>query len=656
MPLRRGRKVALIGLDSITPAMIDRMLAEGAMPALARLAGRGWSSQVVPTMPPSTPAGWTTVATGAWPSTHGIEGFAVHREGDPLDRKVHALSADVVRAERIWEVAGRHGMETVLLKYPVSWPPSASPLLTQVDGAGGWGGLKCVHDLVHSGCWDSRAPAPAPAGPAGVPQEWMTRDADNLDEESVRLVRLEAPAAWRGLPDGFQPASAAVLDLAGREGGEARAHALIGRTAAGARVLLAACPDAGGSRPLAAGDWSDWLALDLGRGAGHVRFRVMELAADPPVLRLYQTQVHRRDGFTVPPELAGELEAAAGPFEEWTESYDLLQGWIDHPTQLEVYRDHLAWMARASRHLLRERPWRLFMTQVHVLDMAYHIYWGAVDPRHPEHRPELADRYWDLLREAHRLTDGLLAEVLEEVDEETLVVVLGDHGHDLYHTALLTNQLLVREGLLALARDPRTGRPRIDWACSAAYASSYRVYLNVRGREPDGVVAPADVARTRDRVIAALTGIRDPRTGEAPVRLAVTREDAASLGLHGGGMGDVVFAMAPGYQARGSIGPPDRCWIGSRLVPERVPVLEPTRLFREFTGEHDTALPFNASIRTLLYLAGPGVRRGCAAVPVRLVDVAPTICAWLGLPQPAQCEGAPLLQPFEPGALRPPPW
>jgi hypothetical protein len=147
-------------------------------------------------------------------------------------------------------------------------------------------------------------------------------------------------------------------------------------------------------------------------------------------------------------------------------------------------------------------------------------------------------------------------------------------------------------------------------------------------------------------VIQALAGARDPRTGQAPVRLACRREDAEGLGLYGPSMGDVVYAMAPGFQARSSIHPAPGCWIGGRLRPERLAVLQPTRLFKEFTGEHDTSLPFTRAIRTLLTAAGPGVPHGRRRVPISLVDVAPTISRWLGLPAPAQCEGSPIADLF----------
>lgn len=139
-----ARKVAVIGIDGITPVMVHRFLAEGRMPRLARRCGAGWCSEGIPTMPPTTPTGWTTIATGARPSTHGIEGFAVHTEGDPLEEKPHACTTTRVKAVFVWQAAERAEERAILLTYPMSWPPSGGDPVVQVDGPGGRGGLTCV--------------------------------------------------------------------------------------------------------------------------------------------------------------------------------------------------------------------------------------------------------------------------------------------------------------------------------------------------------------------------------------------------------------------------------------------------------------------------------------------------------------------------------
>ena len=640
-------KVAVIGLDSITPVMIERFIAEGRMPNLQRLRDRGWSTETTPTMPPTTPAAWTTIATGAWPSTHGIEGFAVHREGDPLDKKHHCCSSEWVRSEFIWQAAERAGKRTILLKYPLSWPPTAGEAVIQVDGAGGWGGLKCVWDLIHSACWDTHATSSAcmAVEQGALAQEWITRDQDNLYEEQTQALRIHPPAAWAHLPPGAEPLWECRLSLRARDADVAVPIFLLALRMNGAeRLAVALTRDGAQAELLGNRQWSGWIRVILptaaGERAGHLRLKVMDFDAAAARLRLYQTQVHQERGFTRPEPLAEELLQAAGPFVEWTESYDRLQGWIDDETQLEIYAQHVEWMSCAARHLLHNHGWDLFMTQVHFIDMAYHMYWGAIDPGHPQYDPARAPFYWDLLGRVHELADQFLGAVLAELDSDTMVVVLGDHGHDLYHSALLANHLLLRHGLLSLYRDRRTGAPRVDWQHTRAFANGYRVFLNMAGRDPHGIVPAADYHAAQEAVIWALYDARDPSTGAAPVRLALSRADAELLGLYGASMGDVIFAMAPGYQTRSSISIPDQAWIGARLQAEQIATIKQTQLFREFTGEHDTALPFTRAIYSLLFINGPGVNIGRRRVPARLVDVAPTICDYLKIPFPADCEGS----------------
>jgi predicted AlkP superfamily phosphohydrolase/phosphomutase len=348
--------------------------------------------------------------------------------------------------------------------------------------------------------------------------------------------------------------------------------------------------------------------------------------------------------------VAEELQRAAGPFVEWTESYDRLQGWIDDDTQLEIYQQHVDWLAAACRHLLRTRDWDLFLTQVHILDMAYHEYWGTVDPSHPAYDPATAGRYWDLLGQAHAIVDQLIGAIVDLADDQTLVLVLGEHGHDSYHTTLLVNHLLLREGLLHLRVDRRTGAARIDWPRTAAYASSYRVYLNLKGRDPQGTVAPSDESELADRIIATLYGVVDERTGQHPVRLAMRQQDARSVGLYGATMGDVIFATAPGYQSRTAFHLPESARHGHVIRRQEVPILRRVKLFRDFTGEHDTSLPWTRAIRTALFATGPGIGARESAVPVRIVDVAATVADFLGIEPPAANEGNSML----PGLRRAP--
>jgi predicted AlkP superfamily phosphohydrolase/phosphomutase len=141
------------------------------------------------------------------------------------------------------------------------------------------------------------------------------------------------------------------------------------------------------------------------------------------------------------------------------------------------------------------------------------------------------------------------------------------------------------------------------------------VRVNVLGRDPGGVVAPEDREEVRDRVMRTLLEYRDEATGLCPFSLVVRGEDAVDLGLYGDRVGDVVYAV-----------------------------------HEEFTDEHGQMLPQAVStdggwgMACLCLLSGDGVRGGATINDtVSLTDIAPTVCAALGIDAPAQAQGRSLL-------------
>ncbi len=74
-------------------------------------------------MPTLTTTNWATIATGAWPGTHGITDFNPHRPGDSIGASLQGFDARDVRAEFVWEAAVRAGLDSIVVNWPGSWPP-----------------------------------------------------------------------------------------------------------------------------------------------------------------------------------------------------------------------------------------------------------------------------------------------------------------------------------------------------------------------------------------------------------------------------------------------------------------------------------------------------------------------------------------------------
>lgn len=605
------RRVALVGIDGFSPVWMDHFLGQGKLPCLGTVASSGVSVALRSTLPATTPVAWATVATGCSPSVTGIDANLIHRPGDRLDRRLGCY-AHRCRAEPLWATASRAGKRSYVVKFPVSYPSSSASF--RLDGAAGWAGLKCLHEVSSPSVADNLG-ASVGSELAAADESWRS----DRDQGGTLLWRGRwlLSSLWGGPP--------VVLYLS------------VQRSANGkAVVAVAAQPDWGHVLArLEPGDWSGPLTVRAAGRRGEAEFsfrvKVIECAGEPLHLRLHNTVLHERTGHSEPPQIWERYLETVGPIEEQTDPFLFFRGGIDLETQLEVFRLNAEWLQRTSVALLTGEPWDLFMVQVHFTDWAHHMLEGALDPRHPDFRPENAARCEEALLASYRMADDLVGAVQRVLEPDTDLVVLGDHGQDLHHTTVHVNEWLASRGLLAW----QDGGDEVDWERTQAFAAGNFVYLNLEGREPTGIVPAAAAEDLKARLLDGLLSIEDPVRRRRPILIAGVKEDFEALGAHGAGVGDVVFICRSGYQSRNSRGE----------------LFVPTRLFHEFTSGHDHFWPLDPKIQTRLFAAGPSFREGYRHPrSEHLMDVAPTLCSVLGIAPSEQCEGRPLSSLLHGGA------
>src|SRR5215471_1997333 len=117
-------KVFMLGLDGATWDILEPLMKAGELPHLARLRQRGASGVLRSVFPPLSPVAWTGVMTGKNSGKHGVFEFLEYAH-DPLHGRVN--SSRVIKAELVWEIAGRHGKATVAGGVPMSYPPRKAP-------------------------------------------------------------------------------------------------------------------------------------------------------------------------------------------------------------------------------------------------------------------------------------------------------------------------------------------------------------------------------------------------------------------------------------------------------------------------------------------------------------------------------------------------
>lgn len=174
---------------------------------------------------------------------------------------------------------------------------------------------------------------------------------------------------------------------------------------------------------------------------------------------------------------------------------------------------------RVARHLLRTRPWDFFAMVEMGTDRLHHAFWRYIDPDHPEYRAGTALE--DGVRAYFGVVDECLGELFDVIGGDAVVMLASDHGARPMRGGVRVNEWLRRHGFLALRTEPSAPGPLraadVDWGRTTAWSDGgyyARVFLNVRGREPQGRLAADDCGRVLDDIGAGLAAITAP-DGEA---------------------------------------------------------------------------------------------------------------------------------------------
>jgi predicted AlkP superfamily phosphohydrolase/phosphomutase len=172
---------------------------------------------------------------------------------------------------------------------------------------------------------------------------------------------------------------------------------------------------------------------------------------------------------------------------------------------------------KVLNYLLREKPWDFFMFVEMGVDRMHHGFWKYFDKEHFKYEP--GTPYENAIRDYTVHLDGLVGELLDQLDDDTAVLVVSDHGAKKMDGGLCVNEWLRREGYLVLKEEPRGEniipfeKVEVDWSKTKAWgAGGYyaRIFMNVKGREPQGIIPQTEYEKERDELAARLAAIPAP--------------------------------------------------------------------------------------------------------------------------------------------------
>jgi len=613
-------RVVVIGLDGLDPDIAEAMIAAGRLPHLASLRATGTYGRLATTCPAMSPVAWSSFMTGAGPGRHGIFDF-LHR--DPrtylpslssaqirpparslrLGRLRIPLGRPILRGLRrskpFWNILGEHGIFSTVLRVPITFPPEPFNGLL-LSGM-------CVPDL---------------RGTQGSFTFFSTADGTQVQHIGGQRLRLSREK------DGFRGELPGPAMAGSAKGDPAHTSFVVKPNADGtARLEIN-----GGRLTLRQEEYSDWVPVTFGLGSGMrasgiCRWLLKQLE---PEVELYVTPINidpERPALPVshPQIYSMYLSKRLGRYATLglaEDTWALNEGVLDEASFLKQCQLLFEERERMLLSALRNARHGCVVCVFDTTDRVQHMFWRYREGDHPANEGKESAAFRTAIEDVYEQADALVGRVSASLRDGDTLIVLSDHGFTSFRRGVNLNAWLNANGYLAL-KPEATGEAEwlrdVDWSRTRAYAIGLGgLYLNIRGREAQGVVAREEAAALKQELVGRITGLRDEERGDVAVN-RVFDAAATTPGPYVDVGPDLSVGYAPGYRTS---------WDAAQGKAAG-PVFEDNT--RRWSGDHCVDPD-----------CVPGVlfcNRRLDASAARMIDVAPTILSLFGIKTPTYMEG-----------------
>ena len=618
------KRAVILGFDGMDPELAERFMNEGKLPNLATLREKGTFTRLRTTFPAISPVAWSTFMTGVNPGKHNIYDFLARDASNYLPYLSSAEIKGPTKAIKIgkysipwgktkiknmrkgtpfWHWLGKAGIFSSVIRVPVTFPPEkfSGVLLSGM----------CVPDL---------------KGSQGTFCLCTTRAAgDKFREGGVRVpIDRRNGVCHSYVPGPDNP----LAETAGHE----------------MRVKYEIRPDVSAQQgrfslgsekfTLKVGEYSDWISVEFKAGLGFnahgiCRFYLKEVS---PEVEVYVSPVNIDPGhpdlpISHPLTYSIYLAKLYGPFatlglaeDTWALNEHVLD---DDAFLAQCYSNHED-RERMLFDALDKTRQGLCTCVFDTTDRIQHMFWRYLDEDHPAARDVPQGQRPRVIPELYERMDKLIGRVMEKIDDDTLLLVISDHGFKSFNRCMNLNAWLHQNGYLTL-KDNKTESgdwfEDVDWSRTRAYTMGLNgLYLNIQGREKQGIVDPAEAEALKKEIQQKLNGLKDPDSGTVGITGVFITGNVYS-GPYSENAPDMLVGYGAGYRAS---------W-DSVLGKVTSKIFEDN--LKAWSGDHciDPRL-----VPGVLFSSHKFVED-----KPHIADVAPTMLTLFGLPVPAHFDGKP---------------
>ncbi len=585
-------KVVILGLDGLSPELVERYWANGDLPNLKKLSEQGSYHRLKTTTPGISPVAWSSFQTGVNPGKHGIFDFLTadrkrylavlssvktktYTKKNFLGFKKEEVSSTLLRMSKpFWSLLGKYGIRSTVIRVPITYPPE--PL----DGRLLSG--MCVPDLRGSqGSYTVMSTSGNEAEFTGGIGCTLVKDDENR---------------WTGAvpgPEGCETVDVFLKKIKNDNW----------EISSGDETIK-----------VQTGKLSEWLTICYRAGRtkvrGIARFRITE----GPLV--YCTALHVDPSSPVVPlshpvHYSRYLAGAVGQFATLglaEDTWALSNGHLDEESFLDMAWAYYHERKRMFTNALTNGKDGLAVCVFDTSDRIQHMFWGdGIEPG-------------SVIHNMYQEMDKLVGETLSGMKKNQRLIVMSDHGFNSFHTCIDFNKWLVENGYMVLEKGVETIEASyhgVDWSQTKAYAMGLSgINLNMKDREGRGIVSAEEADSLMNEIREKLLQLKD---GEEQV----IRSVKFARDIYSGGYTDRSPDIIPGTQSgyRADWGCVTGC-VGKRVIYPND---------RHWNGDHchDSEL-----VKGVLFTSWKHKSDSPA-----IIDVAPTVLKILGLEAPGYMDG-----------------
>ena len=684
--MAKASKVAVLGIDAMDPRLTRKYIDMGIMPNTKKLLEAGAAREdlvLLGALPTVTPPQWTTLATGAYPSTHGITAF--YRQGGDLDMVNLNFDSTKCHAEQMWNVTAEAGKKTLVWHWPGSaWPPSSdSENLHVVDGTSP-GGVNMSSAQVdgefivmasdknetieyRSGAMtDAKVPCVVtglgddkPKQKSGGMASLMQRKMEDGFRLYIVNPNKDGQGGSNAIPadiafSSIKPAEkwAAEIPADAKEfvillsGGLIRRPALILKGEDGKYDHIAIYKNKKQLEPMVTIKNREYvrdIVDDCMKGDDMIKasrdMRVLEIAEDGSKVKMWVSASMNieADMMWHPRALYKEIVDNVGypspcstlGFGDFELIYDCMHQCWEHVADFQ---------ADSLNYLMENNDYEVVFSHFHAPDLQKHMF---IRDLAKGTENTTAEQYEFIMQEIYRQTDRYLGKFMHFLDKGWTLMVVSDHAQVCPKYGLrglgdtgCNIQIMEELGYTVREVNPETGKKkrRMDWTKTTAVANrEMHIYLNIKGRNQHTV-------KDADGNEVIIDGLIDPADQYEWEEKIIT--DLYNIKDKETGKRIIAWALRNKDAIALGLGGPDSGDIIYCMA-------------EGYEHDHDDSMATalgecDTSAGPIFLAAGPGIKKGVYTDRmIRQVDVAPTIASIMGLRMPAQCEGAPIYQIIE---------